>query len=183
MKTRVLNRFLGIFILSVFSFSCASDLDFNQTKNLKLEPVFVGNLAYFDVPANQFVTNGLEQSLFIDTPTIDVFNDSFFRENLKRVDLFFEINNTINRAYTIELIYLDRDNQPLFTMNFDIAAYSGVVNLVAKTEVFENAKLDVLKSTVRISFVIKMLPGPILSEDSLGSLKMRSGVTAYFVVE
>jgi hypothetical protein len=183
MKTKAFNGFLGIFILIVFSFSCASDLDFNQTKDLKVEPVFVGNLAYFDVPANQFVTNGVEHSLFVDKPTVDVFNDSFFKENLKRADLFFEINNTINRGYTIDLIYLDRNDRPLYTMNFSIAPYSGVENLVAKTEVFENAKLDILKNTVKISFVVKMLSGPVLSEDSLGSLKLRSGVTAYFVVE
>ena len=98
MKLRAFNRVLGILILIVFSFSCASDLDYNQVNDLKLEPVFVANLAYFDVPANQFVTNGVEQSVIIDTPTVDVFNDDFFKENLKRADLFFEINNTINRG-------------------------------------------------------------------------------------
>lgn len=183
MKVGVFNKFLGLLILMIFSFSCSSDLDFNQTNDLKLEPVFVGNLAYFDVPANHFVTNGQEQSVFNDSKTIDVFNDSFFKDNLKRTDLFFEVNNTINRAYTLDVVYLDKNNQPLFTMNFAIAAYSGVENLVIKTEVFENAKLDVLKSTVKIAFVIKMLPGPVLSEGSLGSLKLRSSVTTYFVVE
>lgn len=183
MKLQAFNRVLGTLILMLFSFSCASDLDFNQVNDLKLEPVFVANLAYFDVPANQFVTNGVEQIVTVDTPTIDIFNDAFFKDNLVRADFFFEINNTINRAYTLDLVYLDKNDQPLFSMNFNIPAYSGVENLVTKTEIFENAKLDLLKSTTKIAFILKMLPGPIVSESSTGSLKLRSGVTAYLVVE
>jgi hypothetical protein len=183
MKLLVFNRILGILILILFSFSCASDLDFNQANDLKLEPVFVANLAYFDVPANQFVTNGVEQSVTVDTPTVDIFNDTFFKDNLKRADLFFEINNTINRAYTLDLVYLDKNNQPLYSINFAIPAYTGVENLVTKTDVFENAKLNLLKSTTKIAFILKMLPGPILTENSSGSIKLRSGVTSYFVVE
>ena len=183
MKSGVFNRILGMLILALFSFSCVSDLDFNQVSDLKLEPVFVSNLAYFDVLANQFVTNGVEQIITVDTPTLDVFKDSFFKDNLVRADLFFEINNTINRAYTLDLIYLDKNNQSLYTNNFVIPAYTGVQNLVTKTDVFKNGKLDLLKRTTKIAFILKMSPGPVLSESSLGSLKLRSSATAYLVVE
>lgn len=177
------NRILGIFLLSIFSFSCSSDLDFNQVNTIKLEPVFVSNLANFDVPANQFVTNGIEQTIAVDSPTVDVFNDAFFRNNLNRADFFFEINNTINRAYTMDIVLIDKNNQPLYSMNFSIPAYSGGNNLVTKTEIFQNAKLNLLKSTTRMSFVLRMLPGPPLNENSSGSIKLRSGVTAYLVIQ
>jgi hypothetical protein len=55
--------------------------------------------------------------------------------------------------------------------------------LVTKTEIFENAKLDLLKTTTKLAFVVTMLPGPGLSESSLGSLKFRSGATVYLVLE
>ena len=177
------NRVLGTLILILFSFSCASDLDFNQVNDLKLEPVFVSNLAYFDVPANQFVTNGVEQPINADTPTIDIFNDTFFKNNLVKAEFFFEINNTINRAYTLDLVYLDKNNQALYFNSFAIPAYTGVENLVTKTDVFANAKLDLLKRTTKIDFILKMLPGPILNENSTGSLKLGSSVTVYLVVE
>lgn len=183
MKQLPYNRILGIFLLSVFSFSCSSDLDFNQVNDLKLEPVFISNLAYFDIPANEFVTNGTEQTIAIDSPTVDVFNDAFFRDNLNRADFFFEIDNTINRAYMMDIVLIDKNNQPLYSMNFSIPAYTGGSNIVTKTEIFQNAKLNLLKSTARISFVLRMLPGPLLTENSSGSLKMRSGVTAYLVVQ
>ena len=37
--------------------------------------------------------------------------------------------------------------------------------------------------TTKIAFILQMMSGPQLNENSPGSLKLRSGVTAYFVVE
>lgn len=183
MKLTALNRVVGLFILLLFSFSCASDLDYDQANDLKLEPVFVANLAYFDVPANEFVTNGVEQSVIFDTPTVDVFNDDFFRDNLKKVEFFFEMENTINRAYSVDLVFLDNNNQRVHATNFTVPEYAGAENKVTKTEIFENAQLDLLKRTTKIVFTLTMLPGAPLNENSSGRLKLRSGVTAYLVVE
>ena len=100
-----MNKFLGIFILSIFFLSCSSDLDFNQVNDLKLEPVVVANLASFDVQANQFVVGGVEQPVSGDLMNFDVFKQSFFDQNLNRADFFFEINNTINRGFNINLYF------------------------------------------------------------------------------
>ena len=183
MKRPALNRVVGLLILLVFSFSCASDLDYNQANDLKLEPIFVANLVYFDVPANEFVTNGVEQSVIFDTPTVDVFNDDFFRDNLKKVEFFFEMENTINRAYSVDLVFLDNNNQRVHATNFTVPEYAGAENKVTKTEIFEDAQLDLLKRTTKIVFTLTMLPGATLNENSSGRLKLRSGVTAYLVVE
>ena len=178
-----MNKFLGIFILSILSLSCSSDLDFNQVNDLKLEPVVLANLATFDVPANQFVSGGVEQNVAGDVLDFNVFTDSFLNDSLTRADFFFEINNTINRAYKINLYLLDANNQPLYTIPFNVPAYTGVQNLVTQKEIFENAKLAILKKTVKIGFVISMYPGPALSENSLGSIKLRSSATVYLVLE
>lgn len=178
-----MNKFLGIFFLSIFFLSCSSDLDFDQVNDLKLEPVVVANLATFDVPANEFVIGGVEQNVAGDVLNFDVFKNSFLTDALTRADFFFEIDNTINRAYRVNLYLLDANNTPLYTIPFDVPAYTGVQNLVTKTEIFQNAKLDLLKKTTKIGFVITMYPGPALSESSLGSLKLRSSATVYLVVE
>lgn len=178
-----MNRFLGILFLIFFSLSCSSDLDFNQVNDLKLEPVVIANFASFDVPANEFVNNGVEQTVSGDLLNFDVFKDAYFNKSLTRADFYFEINNTINRAYRINLVLLDANNSPLYTIPFDVPAYTGGQNLVTKTEIFENAKLDLLKRTTKIAFSITMLPGPGLDENSPGSLKLRSSATVYLVVE
>lgn len=177
-----MNKFFGIFLVCVFSLSCSSDLDFNQVNDLKLEPVFIANLATFDVQAHQFVDGGIEQTLSGDLMDFDVFKQNF-DDNLDRADFFFEIDNTINRGFRINLFLLDANNNTLYTIPFDVPAYSGTQNLVTKTEIFQDAKLNLLKNTSKIAFVVNLLPGPALSESSLGSLKLRSSATVYFVVE
>ncbi|MGO4906502.1 hypothetical protein [Flavobacterium sp. W20_MBD1_R3] len=183
MKLPALNRVFYLFVLLLFSFSCASDLDYDQANDIKLEPVFIANLAYFDVPANEFVTGGVEQNVIFDAPTVDVFNDSFFRKSLKKVEFFLEMENTITRSYVVDIVFLDRNNQVVYTTNFTVPEYAGVENKVTRTEIFENSQLDLLKRTVRIAFTLRMLPGAPLTENSSGNLKLRSGVTAYLVVE
>lgn len=178
-----MNKFCGIFILSVLFLSCSSDLDFDQVNDLKLKPVVVANLASFDIQANQFVIGGVEQPLVGDVLNFKVFNDEDFTNNLSRTDLYFEFNNTINRAFTINLYLLDANDAKLYTIPFFIPAYSGSSNLITKTEVFENAQLDILKNTQKIAFVIAMMPGIPLTESSLGSLKMRSSATIYFAAQ
>lgn len=183
MKLSDFNRVLGMLILLLFSFSCASDLDFDQVNDVKIEPVFIANLAYFDILANQFVNGGVEQTVIFDVPTVDVFNDSFFRQRLKKIELSYEMINTIQRAYSVELVFLDRNNQPVHTLDFFVPAYTGVENKISKTETFEYAQLDLLKKTTKIAFTLRMFPGTPLTESSTGSLKMRSSVTAYLVIE
>ena len=113
----------------------------------------------------------------------DVFRNSFLTDALTRADFFFEIDNTINRAYRVNLYFLDANNTPLYTIPFNVPAYTGVQNLVTKTEIFQNTKLNLLKNTVKIAYVVTLMPGPVVSVNSLGSLKMRSSATLYFVVE
>ena len=183
MNVPSLNRVVGLLILLLCSLSCASDLDYDQVNDIKLEPIFIANLAYFDIPAKDFVANGVEQSIIFDAPTVDVFNDNFFRQRLKRVELSFEMENTINRAYSVDLVFLDMNNQPVHTINLTIPAFTGIENKVDKSENFENGQLDLLKRTTKIAFTLRMLPGAPLNENSSGNLKLRSDVTAYLVVE
>ena len=178
-----MKRILATFILSILSVSCSSELDFNQVNDLKLEPVVVANLASFDIPANQFVSGGIEQTVTGDLLDFNVFRDAYFKKSLVRTDLFFEFNNTINRAFVINLIFLDANDTPIYTIPCNVPAYSGVPNLVTKTEIFENTKLDLLKTATKFAFVVTMLSGPALSESSLGSLKFRSSATVYLVFE
>ena len=169
-------------LLSLFSISCSSDLDYNQVNNFKMKPVIVANLTYFDIAANKFVDNGIEQKVAFDAQDFDVFRDSFFRDNLKRADFYFEITNTINRDFTLSIVLLDINDQPLYVIPFTIPAYNGTPKTITQTEIFENAKLDLLKKSRRMGFVVAMAPGPALNANSQGSLKLRSSATVYLEI-
>lgn len=183
MKRLLSSRFLVILYLAIFSFSCSSDLDFNQTKNLRLEPAYVTNLVYFDIPANEFVTNGIETPQFIERSTVDIFNKTFFVNDLVKTDLDFEINNTIARAFTLEVKLFNANGTQLDTIIIAVPAYYGASNIVTQKEVFQGTRLTTLKNTTRIQMTLRMAAGTALTESSTGTIKMRSGVTAYFVVQ
>jgi hypothetical protein len=109
-----------------------------------------------------------------------VFQESFFDTSLTKVDFFFEFNNTVNRAYKINLILLDANNSPLYTIPFDVPANTSDIT---KTVTFQNGQIDILKNTSKLAFVLTMLPGPGLTESSLGSLKLRSSATLNFLFQ
>ncbi|WP_394776780.1 hypothetical protein [Flavobacterium sp.] len=183
MKVNFINRFSKILFLSILFSSCSSDLDFDQTKDLKLEPVFVANLAHFNVPATQFANSGDGQVAF-DEEEFDAFKEKFFRDNLVKAELDFEIENTIIRAFTVDIVLLDANDQILETDSYSIPAYSGSPNSIKyPIEVFENQRLDLLKKTVKLAFFVRMAPGPPLDQNSTGSLKLRSGATVYMEIE
>lgn len=172
-----------VFLFVLLIVSCSSDLDFNQTKSLRLEPTYAANLVYFDIPANEFVTNGIETSQFIDRSTVDIFNNSFFVNNLTKVDLDFEITNTITRAYTLDVKLYNASGVQLDIISIAVPAYYGAANTVIQKEVFQGIRLTTLKNTTRIDITVRMASGSPLTETSSGSIKMRSGITAYFVIQ
>jgi hypothetical protein len=173
-----MKKILAIIILVTLSLSCSSDLDFNQVNDLKREPILVTNLGAFDAPAALFTTGITQSAVTTDFPIINIFEDLYFKESLVKVEFFFEFNNTINRAFEIELIFLDGGGTEIDSIPFDVPSYSGVPNLVRKTETFEGADFELLKTATQITFVVKMLGSP-LPIGSPGSLKLRSSATIY----
>jgi hypothetical protein len=129
------------------------------------------------------VTNGIETPQFIDRSTIDVFNNSFFVNNLTKVDLDFEITNTITRAYVLDVKLYNATGVQLDVISIAVPAYYGALNKVVQKEVFQGIRLTTLKNTTRIDMNIRMASGTPLTETSSGSIKMRSGITAYFVLQ
>lgn len=180
---QIMNKFLSLLVLLFATLSCSSDVDFDQVNDFELKPVVTANLAAFDIKANQFVIGGVEQPVAGDVMSFKVFNDANFINNIRRTDLYFDFNNTINRAFTINLIFLDANDGRLYSIRFFVPAYSGNANVVTKTEIFEGATLDILKKTEKIAFVIALMPGTALTSNSLGSLKMRSSATIYFAAQ
>jgi hypothetical protein len=72
-------------------------------------------------------------------------SDSFFSKNLRRADFFLK-STMINRSYTIDIILLDENDQPLYRVRFDVPAYSGTQNIVTRTEILKMLPRFIKKS-------------------------------------
>jgi hypothetical protein len=183
MKYHHVFAFIGLLMLVVCNSSCSSNLDFNQINDAKLEPTYVANLSYFDLQAKDFIVNGQEQDLAFDAQNFDVFRDKYFKSYLKKAEFLFEVENTITRSFSIDIILFDQNNQVLYVKRIIIPAYSGVSNTITATDVFENTKLDLLKQTTRLGFALVKNPGTPLTVNSAGHLVLRSSATVYLVIQ
>ena len=177
--SKISSILFSVFLL----FSCSSDLNFDQVNDFKIEPVFVANLAYFNIPGNRLIDDG-GTNVYPDVRDFDVFKDKFFNERLKKAEFDFEVENNINRAFVLNMLLLNDQNEVLQTISFTVPSYKGTPNVIKyPTEVFENARLDLLKQTQKIGFVVVIASGPPLNSQSEGNLKLRSSATAYLVIE
>ncbi|MGA9638568.1 hypothetical protein [Flavobacterium sp.] len=183
MKKAIVKKIFTIFLMMIFTMSCTSNLNFDQANDLKLTPTVKANLTYFDVPAHEFVTNGVETNRAFAAQNFDVFRDSFFRKSLLQTDFFFEITNTINRIYSIDLVLINEVDQIMYVINFVVPASTGTPIVVTKSEIFKDVTLDLLKQTDKMGFRLLMAPGPLLTENSPGSLKLRSSATVYMEIQ
>lgn len=183
MKKYCFYKIICFLLLIGSSFSCTSDLNFDQVNDLKLTPVYEANFSYFDVPAKSFVSDtGMEIPWAGDEYDFDVFRDKYLNSYLRKVDFYFEINNTINRPFSLNIVLLDANNRALTTIKKGVPAYSGTATIVTSTEIFENNRLELLKKTVKMGFLITIGSGSALNANSTGNLVLRSSATVYLEI-
>ncbi|MCW2120406.1 hypothetical protein [Flavobacterium sp. 7A] len=182
-KSIAIQKIIPIFLLVSLSWSCSSNLDFNQTSDLVLKPVIEANLTYFDIPAADFVTDGVETIEADEMQNFDVFRDPFLRDNLKQVTFFFEITNTINRIYDVNFVLYDKEDNVVYRIKLNVLASDGTPQIVSRTVMFSEDELVLLKQTEKMEFEIKMMPGTPLTENSTGSLKLKSSATLYMDIK
>lgn len=183
MKNLYLKRIICFIFLIACSFSCSSDLDFDQANDLKVSPVIVGNLIYFDIPVVDFPNDhGLGFSFAFKPQNFDIFRDKYLNKYLQEADFYFEVDNTINREFTVEMELLDENNQNLYSIYFDVPAYNGINEITTKKEVFKGANLRLLKRTRNMGVNITAKPSSI-SNSTTGSFKLRSSATLYLTIE
>jgi hypothetical protein len=183
MKYSFFKGIIGVLVLSL-SFSCSSDLDFNQANDFNVQPVFTTNLAYFEAKAPVFVINDIERSFFSYTSNVSFFTTSFIEDDLVKADLYFRIKNTIARAYILNVTFLDKKGIAIYSIPpMNVSASNGTEILLERTEIFSGINVDILKRTTNMVFSIEMLAGPPLTANSAGRVELSSSITAYFDVK
>ena len=183
MKFTFFKIFTGLAILVMVLFSCSSELDFEQASDFNTQPVFTTNLGYLEKNASDFIINGMEQPSFSYTSNVGFFNTLFFKQKLIQAEFYFRIKNTVNRAYIYNVVFFDKNDVPIYSINLNVPAYNGTEILVEKTEVFTTTNVAILKNTTKMGFSISMLPGMPISASTTGRVELSSSLTAYFDIK
>ncbi|WP_111682095.1 hypothetical protein [Winogradskyella tangerina] len=174
-----LNYIVCFFILILTCTSCVKDVDFNQAENLTLTPIVAASVVYTDVEASRFSENGTEIETVRDSiANIEIFTEQFVIDNLVRTDLVFEVTNSIDRSFELDVEFLDESDTLLDVFTFEALPSNGsneVITMV--TEVYENERLEALKQTTKLVITLRLLPssdGSTLNENSTGRIILKS---------
>ncbi|WP_299129296.1 hypothetical protein [uncultured Winogradskyella sp.] len=169
------------------SLSCISDVDFNQADELLLAPVIESSIIHTEQAASHFLENGNELVVVRDSiGNIEIFEDEFVINNLIRAELFFEVTNSINRSFSLQLNFLDENEEVQHTLTFDADASPNGNDIITNYEEnFEDDSLNALKTTRIIAVEIRLNPsddGSMLDENSMGRVLLQSKGVFYLEI-
>ena len=112
-------RIYKIIFLLLFIFlslnSCMSKLDTEQVNDIEFKNEFNVSLVYFNLKETNFidVSTGTTNTFKTDFTTTDIFKIEFIRDYLDRAILKIKIDNSFNKAFSINIILTDIDNNTL----------------------------------------------------------------------
>jgi hypothetical protein len=180
----VKDSFSWLLIILAINFAfigCTKDLDFNQANDFEVSPALESSLIFFDAPASDFFIDGNEVTTVQDFVDIDIFNSTFINDHLIKAEFVLEAINSVNRAYSLRIDFLNGLDQLQHTFSV-MAPASPASNdvLILHTEVFEGASLGALKNTSKLVFTLTMLPGPPINDNTLGRIHLESKGVLYF---
>ncbi|MBD0830709.1 hypothetical protein [Aestuariibaculum sediminum] len=169
-----------IILFMVLQYACTKDVDFDQINDFEINPVFETSFIYLDEPASRFLDNGQEVTFTQDFILVNFFEDEVLNDEVIRIDLNFELNNTISRNFNIQLDFVDQLGQVQHTFVINQPANS--VN--SFTETFENSTLDALKNSYQIYFTLQLPPSNnTINQNTPGRIQLQSFAKVYFQIK
>ncbi|SFC82588.1 hypothetical protein [Algibacter pectinivorans] len=181
MEGRIYKIYGLVLSLAMCFWSCTEEIDLNQAEDLELSPVIENSLLFFDAPATNFFAGANESSEFSDFIELDLFNNSFTRNNIVKVEFVFDVLNSIKRSFELQVDLLDDLDQTVHTFSFEALASPDASQVYTKyTEVFEGNRLRVLMNANKLSFTLIVQEGEAINENTLGQINMKSKSVFYF---
>ncbi len=117
-----LHKILFFICLSIVFSACVGNVDFDQAENIILEPEFKVALVHFRATPDNFVdpVTNADLDFISDITEIHHFDSDTAQENIIKIELLFEIENTFNREFNLEYRFLNNLNQTTYTITFNI---------------------------------------------------------------
>ncbi|MFP2996194.1 hypothetical protein ABN763_09785 [Spongiivirga sp. MCCC 1A20706] len=172
-------------VLIVFcAAACTKQVDFEQAKDLSIQPVLTASLVTFSASPLQYAQPGIIQNQsIVDTLGFDVIGEDFFTENVIRAELAFNIENSVEADFNLNFLLVDEDFNPQY--QFDIPIPQGSLAnpiIVDRTEVFEDASLQQFTSSRNIILTATIINSSATQFDAttMSEFILKSKATAFF---
>lgn len=117
-----MNKLLFIFSIFLVFGQCTSKLDFDQARHLNIQPVFEGDILYFDLHKEN-LTDSLGQFRREINDTLDfaIFKDGKTRDDFVKAEITVGFQNTFERHFETTLFFIDDSNIPVEQANLSIS--------------------------------------------------------------
>ena len=110
--------FFGAFVLS---YSCVKDTDFDQAVPVILTPTLEVSLVQIEETPVSFLDNsGTEVVSISDEIVLELLTEESVKDYLVKVELVFEITNSLNKAFDITMDFYDTSNTLQHTFSITV---------------------------------------------------------------
>ena len=161
--------------------SCVNDIDLSQIEEYSISPEYTVSLAYFTIlPFQFFNQSGVQVTERSDITDFRVFENSYAKDNLLKLDFYVEIRNEFDRDLTLQISFLD--NSMNITHRFDDLKVNAN-NLNYKfDETIEVSTNPNIKTTTKIKVVILDNSAGPLDVSAKTEFEFKSSVKIYMNV-
>ncbi len=176
-------KYISLVLLTLSIASCVRDLDFDQAENIVLEPAIELDLLYFNFEGSAFFNDIFEDEIITvrDTISVDFLSGSDTKNVLRRVELYFEFENSIPRNFDIAFEFYSRNNELVYVMNTLVVA--GSISNPRKTLLIQNIEsqnLEQLTKAVNLVAVVTILSS---EQELIGTLSLKSKASYFLEIK
>lgn len=166
------SRFFAVPLILLFS-SCVHDVDFDQTRNIQIEPSLSLDLLNFKLRSEEMKQgDSLVITQLEDEVELNIMNDDI-TDDLKRAEFNFHFTNTFEHSFKNTLYFLSDNGAFRYKISFVIPP--GTKNdpqVVDYTEIVEGASLLQLKMATRLKIELELMKEE--SDNLEGDLVLKS---------
>lgn len=162
-------------------FSCTSNLDFEQVEVIETTPIYNVSLGFFNITSNGFSgPDNIPVTSVSSDIEYRIFENTLLRDNLKKQEYAIEITNLFNRAFEIEISFLDFDGNNTFS-SFTYTVNANDRDFKEKIIIDDiDTRNSNVKNTTTLRLKISLEDESIpLNEANSGSFNFKSSTTLY----
>ena len=173
---------LILIALILFCFqSCTKSVDFDQIDDAEIHANYILTQVYFNLGASDFLDeNGNEIGLQLDAIQAPISGSA--QKYLEKIEFTVITENDFDRAFNIEIVLFDMDQNPIYVLNPNINVLPNSSETTTIVEI-PNDEIAMVFNTQYFSFIIQLLPsndGSVILPSDTSELIFKSSVELFF---
>lgn len=170
-----------ILIISLL-YSCIGDVDFDQSKDIIINPIAKVAVLQFNVEQTDFVNSNIggEVPIRLDFTDINIFSNSIAENDIDHAIFKFEIDNNFNKKFIINYYLMDDENNILEVLLFNVDENSSLVKNIEFIK--GTTSYDNLIKTTRINVVVNLVTDLNTTNETM-SLHFKSALDIYLSID